>query len=87
MSRRDELEAFRRAQGAAYWHHDAAAIDAWEPGRRDPARGAPRKAGAAMIPKAAVAQLRRDISNRRHALTFDHRGVSFSNDSWLSRRA
>ena len=28
-----------------------------------------------------------DISNRRHALNLDHRGVSFSNDSWQSRRA
>jgi hypothetical protein len=33
-----------------------------------------------------VAHPRHNISNRRHALTFDHRGVSFSNDSWWSRR-
>ena len=32
--------------------------------------------------KTPIAHLRHDISNRRHALTFDHRGVSFSNDSW-----
>ena len=32
--------------------------------------------------KAAVAHLRDDISNRRHALTFGHRGVSFSSALW-----
>jgi hypothetical protein len=38
------------------------------------------------ILKAAIANLRDDISSR-HPLTFGHRGVSFSSDSWLSRRA
>jgi arsenite-transporting ATPase len=55
------------------------------PLHRRGARGRDQLAHEVLQP--AVAHLRDDIGNHRHALTFDHRGVSFSYDSWLSRRA
>lgn len=55
---------------------------------RDPRTGhrrhlAPRPSLADEVLKPTIALLCNDIGNRRHAVTFDHRGVFFSNDSWL----